>query len=184
MNRLSLPSTRELARAGPWLGGGLLILVALLAIGLKASEIASARSDLDSAMQRLIEARSLRSQLKSETDPTTAPILQASPQRPLAAALRQRVEQSGPGFLQIVQLQILERRKAERFDVGAFSLTVQLPARELERWLFNLERLAPAMLIERVDVRLATPQAVPTESRMLQVAVNGRAIVDDHNSRP
>lgn len=184
MNRLSLPSTKELVRVGPWLGGGLLISLAMLVMGLQASEIASARSDLDSAMQRLFEARSLRSQLKSEIDPATAPILQASPQRPLAAALRQRVEQSGPGLVQIVQLQILERRKAERLEVSAFSLTVQLPARELERWLFNLERLPPAMLIDRVDVRLATPQAVPTESRMLQVAVNGRALVDDQNSRP
>lgn len=184
MNRFPLPSTKELVRIGPWLCGGLLLFVALLTIGLKASEIASARSDLASVAQRLIEGRSLRSQLKSEIDLAAVPFLQASQQRPLAAALRQRVEQSGPGFVQIAQLQLLERRKAERFDISAFSLTVQLPARELEHWLFNLERLPPAMLIDRVDIRLATPQAVPAASRMLQVAVNGRAIVDDQNSRP
>jgi hypothetical protein len=184
MNRLPLPSTKTLVRVAPWLGGGLLILVAMLVIGLKASQIASARSDLDSAMQRLTEARSLRFRLKSEIDPTTAPILQASPRRPLAAAIRQRVEQSGPGFVQIAQLQLLERRRTDRFEVSALSLTVQLPARELERWLLNLERVQPAVLVDRVDVRLASPQAVPTDSRMLQVTVNGRAIVDEQNARP
>lgn len=184
MNRWSLPSTIELVCAAAWLGSGLLTLIAVLAIGLKASEIASARSDFGSAMQRLIEARNLRSQLKSEIDPATAPMFQASPQRPLAAALRQCVEQSGLGFVQIVQLQILERRKAERFEVSVFSLTVRLPARELERWLFNLERQPPAKLIDRVDVSLVTPQAAPAESRMLQIAVDGRVLVDDENSRP
>lgn len=184
MNRSPLPSIKELAPIAPWLGGGLLIFVALLTIGLKASENASARSDLASAVQRLSEARSLQTQLKSQIDPAAAPLLQESQQRPLAAALRQRMEQSGPGIVQIAQLQLLERRKTDRFDINAFSLTVQLPARELERWLLNLERVQPAVLIDRVDVRLASPQAVPTEPRMLQVAVNGRAIVDDQNARP
>ncbi|MGX1788167.1 GspMb/PilO family protein [Bosea sp. NPDC055332] len=184
MNRFSLPSAKEILRAGPWLGSGLLILVAVLGIGFKALEIASERSDFDSVTQRLIQARTLRTQLKSENDPTTMPFIQPSPQRPLATALRQRLEQSGTGSGQIAQLQLLERRQAERFDISAFSSTIQLSARELERWLFNLERLPPAMLIDRVDVRLATPQAVPTESRMLQVTVNGRAIVDDQNPRP
>lgn len=184
MNRFALLQTKELVRIGPWLGSGLLIIVALLMIGSKASEIASARSDRASAVQRLIEARSLRGQLKSQIDPATEPFLQATQQRPIAAALRQRMEQSGPGFVQITQMQVLDRRKAERFEISTFSLTVQLPARELERWLLNLERFPPAMLIDRIDIRLATPQAVPTESRMLQVAVNGRAIIDDQNARP
>lgn len=184
MNRFALPSTKKLTWIAPWLCGGLLILVAALATGFKASEIASARSDLASAAQRLIEARTLHTQLKSQMDPATAPFLQASQQRPLAAALRQRVEQSSPSPVQIAQLQLLERRKTDRFDISAFSLTVQLPARELERWLLNLERVQPTMLIDRVEVRLASPQAAPAESRMLQVAVNGRAIVDDQNARP
>ena len=55
MNRFPVPSTKELVRIAPWLGGGLLIFVALLTIGLKASEIASARSDFTSAVQRLLD---------------------------------------------------------------------------------------------------------------------------------
>lgn len=184
MSAVSTPKLKRLARSWPWLGGCTLVLVAVLMLGLQASNVASERSDLDSLMQRLVQGRLLRDQLKAEGDPAKAPIIHVSPQRSLAASLRQRVEQAGPGLVQVAQLQLLERRKGERFDLNVFNLTAQLPARELDRWLFNLEHLSPELLIDRAEVRLATSPLAPIETRMLQIVINGRVIVDDQNAKP
>lgn len=183
MKAFSVPTSQQLARLAPWFGLGLVGVAAMLTIGRQSFDVAAARSDMNTLEQRLAEGRNLRDRLKSEVDLATTPILQASPQRSLAAALRQRIEQSGLGFVQIVQLQLLERRKAERFELNSFNLTVQLPARELERWLYNLERMPPVLLLDRVEVRLATPPTAPVEARTLQVTVNGQAIVDDQNAK-
>ncbi len=177
-------SIRRLVGIAPWLGVGLLAALAVLVIGLRAYDTFAARSDLNALLKRIGEAKSLRDKLKLEVSADANPSLPILPQRSLAVGLRQRIEQAGPGFAQIVQLQLSARQKSDGYDLNGFSLAAQLSAREFERWLFNMERLPPNLLVDRVEVRMATPPAIPVEARLLAVTLSGRVMVDDQIRKP
>lgn len=182
--KISALSLRQLIEIGPWLGAGILTAIAALVIGMRAYDISTARSDLNALLQRTGEAKSLRDRLRSEAHADVNPVLEILPQRSLAFGLRQRIEHAGSGFAQIFQLQVLERQKSEGYDLNGFWLAAQLPARELERWLFNMGRLPPNLLIDRVEVRMASPSPMPVEARLLAATLSGRVIVDDQLRKP
>jgi hypothetical protein len=153
MNVLLSVSHARLPKTWPWLALGCVVVVMTAQIGLRWHENRTEAQDLAALKERLSNAASSRDRLARQLNESAALFAVSSNAGDSALKLRQRLERAGSGYAQLLQLRQTTKSKSESTELTSFAANVRLPETELEKWLHQLEKVEPRLVIDGAEAR-------------------------------